>query len=241
MAKKPIIGVVMYPYTDKDNDKIYEVLTPIIESISKAGGVPIGIFPTQIANFQEEQLKNIPNLTSKEKEDIVRQINMCDGIIKPGAIKLFDFDRFIYNYVFNNNNIPYLGICAGMQIMAAYGKGFIKNEKIEESLVNHKSKDDAYAHEIVLFNGKLKDIIGEDVIRVSSRHSYKVPNSGVHNISALSYDNVIEAIESPYCDFNIGLQWHPELMCDDVNSKKIFRSFVDASEYNVYKKKYYKK
>ena len=96
--------------------------------------------------------------------------------------------------------------------------------------------DEKYVHEVILLPGKLRDIVGKDKIMVSSRHSYKIPDSGIHSISALSNDGVIEAIENPYCDFNIGLHWHPELMGDDENSKKIFNKFIDAAEYNTYKK-----
>ena len=87
-----------------------------------------------------------------------------------------------------------------------------------------------YGHKKVYY------IVGKNKIMVSSRHSYKIPDNGIHSISALSNDGVIEAIENPYCDFNIGLQWHPELMGDDENSKKIFSKFIDAAEYNAYKK-----
>lgn len=232
---RPIIGVVEYPYEDKDGDMIYEVLTPVIESISKAGGRPVGIFPTQVSNFQKERLRYIPDLTISEKEDIIDSIEMCDAIIKPGALKLFDFDRFIYGYTLEKN-IPYLGICAGMQIMAAHKKDWIQNEKIEDLVINHQLSDEKYVHEVILLPGKLRDIVGKNKIMVSSRHSYKIPDNGIHSISALSNDGVIEAIENPYCDFNIGLQWHPELMGDDENSKKIFSKFIDAAEYNAYKK-----
>ena len=40
-------------------------------------------------------------------------------------------------------------------------------------------------------------------------------------------DNIIEAIENPNCDFNIGVQWHPEYL-DDLNSKKIFDCFIET-------------
>ena len=232
---KPVVGIIEYPYEDKDGDMIYEVLTPIIESISKAGARPVGIFPTQIANFQEVRLRNIPDLTFGEKKDIVSSIKMCDAIIKPGALKLFGFDRFIYAYAFKNN-IPYLGICAGMQIMAAHGKEKIENKKIEYNGVEHKSKE-KYVHKIKLYDSKLKDIIGKDCIMVNSKHAYAIKDSGVHKVSAIAEDGVIEAIENPYCDFNIGLQWHPELITDDENSNKIFNRFVDAAEEYSYKKR----
>lgn len=86
---RPIIGVVEYPYEDKDGDMIYEVLTPVIESISKAGGRPVGIFPTQVANFQKERLRYIPDLTISEKEDIIDSIEMCDAIIKTRSFETF--------------------------------------------------------------------------------------------------------------------------------------------------------
>ena len=111
-----------------------------------------------------------------------------------------------------------------------------QNEKIEDLGINHQLSDEKYVHEVILLPGKLRDIVGKNKIMVSSRHSYKIPDNGIHSISALSNDGVIEAIENPYCDFNIGLQWHPELMGDDENSKKIFSKFIDAAEYNAYKK-----
>lgn len=233
---KPIIGVLEYPYKDKDCDLIYEVLSPIIESISKSGGIPIGIFPTQIADFQNERLRNIPELSSHEKNDIVNSIKMCDAIIKPGALKIFEFDRFVYEYVLKEN-IPYLGICAGMQVMASYGKEFICNKKIENTSIQHKVRNEDYAHEIKLLSGKLKKMLKKNKIMVNSRHLYQIEDSGINKVSALSKDGVIEAIENPLCDFNIGLQWHPELMKEDENSKIIFNHFVDAAENYSYKKK----
>lgn len=225
---KPIIGIVEYPYEDKDGDLIYEVLTPVIESVSKAGGRAVGIFPTQVANFQGERLRNIPDLTNEEKMDIVDSIEMCDAIIKPGALKLFGFDRFIYGYTLEKN-MPYLGICAGMQIMAHHGKDWIENKKIETD-INHKVSDLKYAHEAILLPSKLKSMLKKDRIMVSSRHGYMIPDRGVHNISAVAPDGVIEAIENPNCDFNIGLQWHPELMGEDENSKIIFGELIESAK-----------
>ncbi len=228
---KPLIGVVEYPYIDKDNDKMYEASCYVIDYILKNGGIPIGIFPSKIANYQEERLRNIKPLTRLEKDDLIRVINMCHGIIKPGALKIFDHDRFIYSYALNNN-IPYLGICAGMQVMASYGKTKIENVKIEES--NHRISD-LYAHDVFLFDGNLKKLLKKSVITVNSKHSYKVASNGIHSIAALSKDGVIEAIENKYCDFNIGVQWHPELLNDE-NSNLLFEGFVDAANNYKYMK-----
>ena len=69
---------------------------------------------------------------------------------------------------------------------------------------------------------------------VNSRHNYHIPNSGCQKISAVDEDNVIEAIESPINDFQIGVQWHPELLPkDDENSQIIFGELIEhAKQYH---------
>ena len=225
--KKPVIGVLEYPYTDCDGDLMFEVLSPVITALVQAGARPVGIYPTQTEEYQNKRISEIPELTEEEKQDLIDSISMCDGIIKPGAVRIYGFDRFVYEYVLKNN-IPFLGICAGMQVMAAYGKDSVNNIKIGSD-INHRVNDGSYVHSIDLFPGKLKTIIGRDSIMVSSKHRYQISDCGVHRIAAAAPDGVIEAIENPDCDFNIGLQWHPEYMPDDEATRRIFRSFVESA------------
>jgi putative glutamine amidotransferase len=226
---KPIIGVVEWPYTDADGDKVFEVLTPVINSISKSGGIPIGIFPTQAINYTDFALRDIPALTINDKNDMLQTLKMCDAVIKPGATKIYEYERFIYSYI-RKMCIPYIGICAGMQTMCHYGNENIKNIKNNDNGINHHSKED-YAHSVTINKfSKLYDIIGKGEILVNSYHRYHVPNAGLNRISASAPDGIIEAVENPDAMFEFGLQWHPELMpSDDENSKKIFDSFIDAA------------
>lgn len=226
---KPIIGMIEWPYYDKDGDIIYEVLTPIIEWIVRCGGRPIGIFPSQIEDFVQKRLSEISELSELEQKELKETIDLCDGIIKPGALKIYEHERKIYEYCYKEN-IPYLGICAGMQLMASYGVDNIKNER-NDSDVNHHSKD-IYSHKITLQEATLlKKIIQLDEIMVNSRHNYHVTNSGLHVVGAKAIDGVIEAIEAPDKIFHIGLQWHPELLPkEDCNSEAIFGEFVEASK-----------
>lgn len=224
--KKPVIGVVAYPYTDSDGDRIYEVNSNIIEMLVKNEARPISIYPTQMVNYQDDDFDTLPKLTNEEKKDLDNSIMMCDGILKPGAVVLYDFDRYIYEYTYQND-IPFLGICGGMQIMSAYNKDSIRNIKIENSSINHSLAGNNYAHSVVIpKKTMLYSILGEDQIMVNSKHKYKVPDEGVHNICATSPDGVIEAIENDDLTFHLGLQWHPELMQNDENTNKIFTSFV---------------
>ena len=223
---KPIIGVVEWPYFDKDGDLIYEVPNQIVEQISKHGGIPVGIFPTQIADFQNKRLSEIDELTVSEKEDIVSSLRRVDAIIKPGAIKVYGFERLMYEYAFERD-IPYLGICAGMQMMAAYQNDEVKNVKIENG--SHRS-DEKYAHSIKIARGTLLyNILKSDIIMVNSRHSYSISSPGIHMVSAISDDGVIEGIEARDKKFNIGVQWHPESL-NDQNTDNLFGEFIEAAK-----------
>lgn len=231
---KPIIGIVEWPYLDKDNDSIYEILKDIIEWIQISGGRPIGIFPTQIVDFVETRLRDLKEMTTEEKLDLKDTLKMCSAIIKPGATKLYPHDSFIYGYCLEKN-MPYLGICAGMQIMANHGNKKVENIK-NSGKIDHNTRD-IYSHYILLEeNSKLKNLLQRNIIRVNSRHNYHIKNAGIHNPSAYSEDNIIEAIENPNLDFHFGLQWHPELLPkEDKNSQIIFGEFIEAAK--TYKKR----
>ena len=229
---KPLIGIVEWPYLDKDEDQIYEVLTPIIEWVVRSGGRPIGLFPTQIENYVQKRLSEIRNMTDLELLNLKESIDICDAIIKPGALKIYQHERKIYEYALQKD-IPYLGICAGMQVMAFNGKERILNEK-NNSRVGHRSKND-YQHEVRIIKGtKLFNILNKSVILTNSKHSYHVPNTDLC-ISGVSKDGYIEAIENNNATFHIGTQWHPELEpVTDRNSSLLFERLIEEAK--IYKK-----
>ena len=111
---KPIIGILEWPYIDKDGDYIYEVFKGIIDKVIKCGGIPVGLFPTQSVDYYNSKICDIPNLSIDQLKDMKKSLQLCDAIIKPGALRIYGYERYIYKYALDNN-IPYLGICAGMQ------------------------------------------------------------------------------------------------------------------------------
>lgn len=217
---KPIIGIVEWPYLDKDNDPMYEVSTNIVNKVIDAGGVPVGIFPTKSEDYINKKNSEISNLTADESHELLSVLDRVDAIIKPGALRIYNYEKFIYNYTVVKN-IPYLGICAGMQLMTDS-----ENELVD----GHKD----VSHKVRIYrNTLLSRIIQRDEIEVMSRHRYRVSDSGINRVSAKSYDSTIEALENDKCLFNLGLQWHPEL--DNTEStERIFSSLVESAK--VYKK-----
>jgi len=222
---KPIIGVVEWPYLDKDGDMIFEVPTPICHKIIEHGGIPMGIFPTISADFTT---KNIKDLEQSEIYDMQRIISKCDAFIKPGAVRIYNYERLIYDYAVCQD-VPFLGICAGMQLMAHYGKPKIENNARNSSSVNHRSQE-KYAHAIYIDRDSLLfNILHQDCIMVNSKHNYHIQDSNALKKVAYSIDGYIEAIENPNCRFQLGVQWHPELIKDE-NSDKIFDAFIESAK-----------
>lgn len=227
---KPLIGIVEWPYLDKDNDRMYEIMIPIVEWVVRSGGRPIGIFPTQIDNFIDKRIPELNEMTSSELKELKETVMMCDGIIKPGATKIYPHESKIYELAFNED-MPYLGICQGMQVMRNHDVEYIPNERNNES----HPRSDYYAHKVkIVESSKLHSIIGKDEIEVNSKHNFHIPDRGVKKAVAYAEDGVIEALEAPYKLFNIGVQWHPELLNDE-NSENLFGEFIESAK--TYKKR----
>lgn len=151
-------------------------------------------------------------------------IDLCDGVIFQGGNIVGKYDIEILKYL-RKIDKPTLGICLGMQEIAMMS-GTIK--KIENN--KHNSNMD-YVHEVKLLdNTKLKLILKKDSILVNSRHNYKVNNTTL-NISSYSSDNIIESIEDTSKLFFIGVQWHPEDLKNDINSKLLIEAFINACNY----------
>lgn len=230
---KPIIGIIEWPYEDKDGDKIFEILNDVVNCVIRAGGMPVGIFPTQTEDFVNTRLDDIKSMTADESDDLLSAVDRCDAIIKPGALKIYEYERLIHSYTVCKN-MPYLGICAGMQIVSGY-RSTINNIRIDENnVVNHHQK--GYAHDVYpIKDTLLSRIVGTDKFPVYSKHKYHIADAGVNKVCAVAEDGIIEAIENPNCNYNLGLQWHPELApSSDEITKKIFESLIEEAK--VYSK-----
>lgn len=226
--KKPIVGVVEWPYLDKDGDIIYETIKQISDKITKHGGIPIGIYPNSVIDYTNLKISEIKELSNNQIVDLNTSLNLCDAIIKPGALRIYDYERYIYSYTVEKG-IPYLGICAGMQMMSHYGKEKITGNIKNESEVKHHSRDE-YAHLVYIKKQTLLyEILKKEFIEVNSRHNYHISDEGIMKIDALATDGIIEAIENPNQRFHLGVQWHPELLNDD-NTDEIFDRFIEEAK-----------
>ena len=159
-------------------------------------------------------------IVSNNFNSMIEITKLCDGIILQGGSDYTPLEIEYVKYLYEHN-IPVLGICLGMQMMALATGGSLGT--LEESI--HKSKK-RYVHKITIVeNSKLYEIVKSEIIDVNSRHKDYVKFTKL-NVSAISNDGIIEAIEGGKNKFFIGVQWHPETI-KDIYSTQLLESFIN--------------
>lgn len=144
-------------------------------------------------------------------------LKICQGFIIPGGNEVVENDLLAIKKI-TEADIPLLGICLGMQEMAYLNSGTITD------IINHKIEG---LHEIIIkHDSLLYKILGCEKTLVNSRHKSAIVSTRL-TVSAISYDNVIEAVEDKSKKFLLGIEWHPENMYDkEINARKIFDYFI---------------
>lgn len=225
--KKLIIGIIASPEMDQDGYEFNKVGKPYIDVILNLNCIPLVIPPLANVDYNKEE---IPPLSINDVNMYQEMVDMCDGLIIPGGNKIYNYFEYVAKYSLKKD-IPILGICMGMQLLALIDNNEYCLKKNDTNINHHQMHID-YAHKInVLKDTKLYNIISSEIIDVNSCHNYYVDKLNEFIASAYSQDGIIEAIEHPDKKFVLGVQWHPEKMYSyDINAKKIFASFLLACE-----------
>lgn len=218
---KPIIGI-----TANFNEGNACLAEAYYASILAAGGVPLLIPPYL------------------QRDALVDTLNAVDAVVLSGGA---DIDpRYMgeepdYSLLHTINpkrdsqelllvrlavarQLPILGICRGIQTLAAALGGGVHQDiyaALGNNLLNHDQSEErgVATHSVSVEKGtKLLQIFGCDTLDVNTFHHQavsRVPQGFV--VSAWATDGVIEAMEAVDGRSIIGVQWHPEsfIMKDD--------------------------
>lgn len=181
-----------------------------------------------------------------------------DGILVPGGFGDRGIEGKIEAAKFaRNNNIPYLGLCLGMQTaVIEFARNVAKMKGAHSTEFNPKTPYPVIdlmpdQHNVVLKGGtmrlgrypcdiqdktKAKDVYGQEKISERHRHRYEVNNSHRDELtdhgmvfSGISPDgNLVEMIELPSHPYFLACQFHPELKSRPDDPHPLFVGFVES-------------
>ncbi|HVS17155.1 MAG TPA: gamma-glutamyl-gamma-aminobutyrate hydrolase family protein, partial [Planctomycetota bacterium] len=131
-------------------------------------------------------------------------------------------------------DLPVLGICYGMQLLALVAGGDLF-QHLPEDLPDAREHSGGVLHGVRVEPGsKLAAALGLEQHEVVSRHHQAVSAvAGGWRVCARDDQGLIEAIEHPARAFALGVQWHPELGPANGADARLFRALVDAARHHA--------
>ena len=211
--KQPVIGI-----TGNFGDKGCELARGYYESIIASGGIPLIIPPSTSRDTMVNTLQNIDGLLLSGGGDMNPLLVGEEPSPKLHGINSErDLPELLLINLAYNRQIPILGICRGIQMIASALGGKIYQD-ISNPTIKHSQELDRSipSHSVnINKNTTLSSIYNKEKLLVNSFHHQAVSEPGERfKISATAPDGTIEAIES--CEFKsiIGVQWHPECLTE---------------------------
>ncbi len=239
--KKPVIAIILDSVYNSPQYRYstfpwYALRQNYAETVLKAGGAPL------MLPYQYDTIELV--------------LSIIDGLILPGGDE--DIHPTYYGQDFTSKrtatnperdkfeilltkkalekNIPFLGICRGMQLLnIVCGGTLIQHipDYIQNSPINHEQpppKDIATHPVIIKDNTILAKLAGnQQTHMVNSTHHQAVDKLGTGlQIAATAPDGIIEAIESVNHQFVLGVEWHPEYLSSSFDLN-IFKGLIEAA------------
>ena len=230
---RPVIGVM--PLWREEKRDLWMRLG-YLDGVIDAGGAPI-VFPfTEDAELVDQLCEMCDGIMFTGGDDISPSIYGEEPIPElenvseeRDALELLVIEKAM------EMQIPVFGICRGIQFLNAYLGGTLYQDlpaQFGNEIEHHQSEPyPVPTHEVSIIPGTpLADLLGKDSIAVNSFHHQAVKKLANGLIPmASSADGLVEAFYRPGPVYFWAVQWHPEMLFQhDENSRKLFRSFVEA-------------
>jgi CTP synthase len=204
---------------------------------------------------------NIEWVDSEEltKENASEILGGCDGILVPGGFGERGVEgKIVAAQYARENDVPYFGICLGMQIaVIEYARNVLGYADAHSSELNPNT-----THPVIDLMPEQKDIenlggtmrlglypcklmpgtlahevYGTDLIYERHRHRYEYNNYYREELTKAGLaiggqspdDKLVEMVEIPTHRWYIGAQFHPEFKSRPNHAHPLFRSFIGAA------------
>lgn len=237
--KHPTIGITVDNRDNQADSGTYESAIRYSAAVAEAGGLPV-LLPHEVA-LAGTYVRLCDGLLLTGGGDPVMEQFGCatDGRARRIDQRRQEFELALLKEVdaqrdagiATNHDMPVLGVCLGMQLMALYHQATL-DQYMPESM----GEEPAGAH----YNNNRHTLAfdADDSVlppaggTVVSSHRQRISSAGKLRVVARAEDQTIEAIDDPTRHFYLGVQWHPE-RCDEPGSAKLnrqlIRRFVDAA------------
>jgi len=233
--EKPWIGI---PTRYHEKSEYIGQVRHYLDAILWAGGLPLMIPTTGDRQVIREYVSRIHGvLLPGSPTDIEPKHYGAAPHAKLGkAYPDRDSTDFAILEYAEEENLPLVGICFGVQSLNVYRRGSLVQDipALVTGPVAHDADDDAppARHTVRLAEGSLiAGLAGKSEMEVNSYHHQSVANPG-RNLRPVAFapDGVIEAVEDTAGRFILGVQWHPERdWKDDSFAKALFTTLIDQA------------
>ncbi len=222
---KPLIGLVC---SFANEGRRYVANATYMDAILKSGGLPVVI----------------PYIT--DGDDAVGYLSRFDGILFSGGPDVHPREygeeklpecgdivesRDVAERLLVSSGLlaemPFLGICRGIQSLCTFFGGSLWQDipsQVGKSVLHSDTRHDITASDGTLY----RDVVGDSRFEVNSYHHQalkKLPENMI--VGAKADDGIIEAVCFEGRDNALAVQYHPEMIFDDVHSKRLFSWFVN--------------
>ena len=229
--------------------QLHDSYLSVVESLKHAG-------------FANDLKVEIEWIDSEEitKETVAEKLKDCKGVVVPGGFGNRGVEGKIeaVRYV-RENNIPFLGICLGMQVAAIeFARNVLgykdANSREFDELSKHTVIDIMESQKGITDMGgtmrlglypckikvgsKLYEAYGKDFIEERHRHRFEFNNefreeyikNGM-DFGGLSPDGrLVESVEIDKNDFFVGVQYHPEFLSRPNRPHPLFVGLIKAAK-----------
>lgn len=230
MDVPPVIGISMY--RDQAHWGVWDAQADLLPSqyaraIETAGGAPV-LLPAQTGGGAAVIVGRLDALVIAGGADV----NPTRYGAEPHQLTHgWRDDRDAWEFALLDAaaaiGLPTLGVCRGMQLMAARSGGVLEQHVPDRvGHDQHSPGDERYgsigAHTAA--GSLLNRLVGNDLL-TSCHHHQSVRSHPGYVVSARADDGTVEAMEDPSRRFWMGVQWHPETR----NDLALFQGLIAAA------------